>query len=247
MTNEKQPFMTKQMHDNMRLRWGNELKNMSSDALAKSYEMFYGSEFAGSNDAKFLSFLKDYGFDVVRCEGHDDGWEPLFSTIAETISEPLPAINRVTREDVESFENNLDDATRVVTGDVNAIDYYAELALKSAIYPGKGTPFGLMYTALGLAEAGEVQGKVKKAFRDDYILSIGPAHNVLSPTYSVTFSPLSAERRQMIKKELGGLAWYFVATCAEAGLKPSEVLLENLIEIAGRTERGTLRGDGDNR
>ena len=156
-------------------------------------------------------------------------------------------INSLSASDVESFVSHLDDCTHWGGDDANTLDYYAELALKSAIYPGKGTPFGLMYVALGLAEAGEVQGKVKKAFRDDGIITIDAEDHAAPGVRYVEFKPITEERRQKIKKELGGVAWYFVATCREAGLVPSEVLLENLQELAGRTERGTLSGDGDNR
>lgn len=74
-------------------------------------------------------------------------------------------INKIERLDVDTFKN-FDVPTHA-----NALDNYQVYATKSAIYPGQGTPFGLMYAALGLAEAGEVQNKVKKAFRDDGVYS----------------------------------------------------------------------------
>lgn len=147
----------------------------------------------------------------------------------------IKPINRIERKDVERFGfpgGNLDE--------------YQRIATKSAIYPGQRTPFGLMYAALGLAEAGEVQNKVKKAFRDDGILLIQDAPLSISlPT--VEFTPLTDERREQIIKELGGVLWYIAAVCNEIDARLSEVALTNLQELLGRTERGTLAGSGDNR
>jgi NTP pyrophosphatase (non-canonical NTP hydrolase) len=130
------------------------------------------------------------------------------------------------------------------SGEFNALDRYQEIATQSAIYPGQGTPFGLMYAALGLAEAGEVQNKVKKTFRDDGVIefqSLNPGGGY------VNFSPLSAERKAQIVAELGGALWYIAAVCNEIGATMSEVALHNLEELCSRGQRGTLGGDGDNR
>lgn len=152
-------------------------------------------------------------------------------------------INCIAREDVERF------ATKVTEPWSNVLDDYQLIATTSSIYPGRGTPFGLMYAALGLAEAGEVQNKVKKAFRDDGIMTInetdrgrdGIAYRV------VHFGNLPPERRAQIIKELGGTLWYIAAVCDEIGATMSEVALQNLEELCSRGERGTLAGDGDNR
>lgn len=151
-----------------------------------------------------------------------------------------PAINFVVAEDVRKFcahvarhpENS------------NVADWYQELAVRSAIYPGKGTPFGLMYCALGLGEAGEVQNKVKKAFRDDGVIEI--IHEG-DNAYSFEAYEITPERRAQIIKELGGNLWYIAALCDEIGTTIGEVMATNPEEIASRSERGTLSGDGDNR
>lgn len=148
-------------------------------------------------------------------------------------------INGITREDLVHFRDTFGGPS---------LDTYQRIATKSAIYPGKGTPFGLMYAALGLAEAGEVQNKVKKAFRDDGIITIksqwkdGSANAV-----SASWDQLPPERRAQIIKELGGALWYIAAVCDEIGASMSEVASQNLEELCSRGERGTLRGDGDNR
>ena len=155
-----------------------------------------------------------------------------------------PAINRIERADVENFARcNMEDTK---FNGVNAIDQYQQIATKSAIYPGKGTPFGLMYAALGLAEAGEVQNKVKKAFRDDGVISFD-ATSADGTNAVVHMQSITPERRAQIIKELGGVLWYIAAVCDEIGATMSEVALQNLDELCGRGERDTLRGDGDNR
>lgn len=142
---------------------------------------------------------------------------------------------------------------KVVTGDanefawswrgINAFSHYQSLAARSAVYPGKGTPFGLMYAALGLAEAGEVQNKVKKIFRDDGVIELEPHGDF----YAAYFEPVSEERRNQIAKELGGVLWYVAACCQELGIDMLDVAADNLKELASRAERGTLQGSGDDR
>lgn len=153
-------------------------------------------------------------------------------------------INNVSVEDAENFRTAIDyDGS-------NALDHYQELAVRSAIYPLKGTPFGLMYVALGLSEAGEAQNKIKKIFRDDGVLEtlhkedFGIDHE---DVHVVRFNPISDERRGQVTKELGGLLWYVAACCQELGIKASDVAAANLLELAGRAQRGTLAGSGDDR
>lgn len=71
----------------------------------------------------------------------------------------------------------------------NLLNNYQFLAVRSAIYPGRGTAFGLMYAALGLAEAGEVQNKVKKIFRDDGILDVEGAARTMKEVRAAYFGP----------------------------------------------------------
>ena len=154
-------------------------------------------------------------------------------------------INKINAADVTLFRHAVTD---IHVG--NGLDDYQRIATQSAIYPGQGTPFGLMYAALGLAEAGEVQNKVKKAFRDDGVIefeehSIHP--NGKTAMATVNFGQITPERRAMIIKELGGALWYLAAMCNEIDATLSEVALVNLEELCSRGERGTLGGDGDNR
>lgn len=150
-------------------------------------------------------------------------------------------INKITRDDIKAFD--------VATANqVNALDYYQHISTKSAIYPGQGTPFGLMYAALGLAEAGEVQNKIKKAFRDDGVIEFLPVVDTVGNGHiTVKVKEITQERRQQLIKELGGNLWYIAAVCNEIDATMSEVALANLEELCGRTERGTLGGSGDER
>ena len=106
------------------------------------------------------------------------------------------------------------------------MEEYQKGALSTAIYPGKGTLMGLIYTALGLGEAGELQGKVKKILRD--------ANDILTD-----------EVHTAIVSELGDILWYLAAMSDELGVPLSDVARYNLMKLADRKARGKLQGDGD--
>ncbi len=108
------------------------------------------------------------------------------------------------------------------------INEYQNAARNTAIYPGRGTINGLIYAALGLGEAGEVQNKVKKILRDDGGI-------------------LTAEKRDAIIKELGGNLWYIAMCADELGYSLEEVAQLNMDELSSRKERGVIQGSGDNR
>lgn len=163
--------------------------------------------------------------------------ERVKSPVVAAVAAALKPINRIERKDVEDFRNGN-------YCERNALDQYQTIATKSAIYPGQGTPFGVMYAALGLAEAGEIQNKVKKMFRDDGVIDFV---DVRERETVVRFNPITPERRAMIVKEMGGNLWYLAALAREIGTTLSEVAGNNLDELCGRTDRDTLNGDGDNR
>ncbi len=87
----------------------------------------------------------------------------------------------------------------------------------------------IVYPTMGLVnEAGEVAGKVKKIFRDRE-------------------GVISDKDRQELKKELGDVLWYLTQICTELDLTLEEVAEANLVKLFSRLERGTIRGDGDER
>jgi NTP pyrophosphatase (non-canonical NTP hydrolase) len=109
---------------------------------------------------------------------------------------------------------------------INTFDEYQEAAAKTAIYPNCAR---VWYPALGLAgEAGEVANQVKKILRDDGFIT-------------------TDERREAIRKEIGGVMWYVATLCADLKLNLGDVCRENIEILASRQARGTLKGDGDNR
>lgn len=149
-------------------------------------------------------------------------------------------LNMITWMDVADFKNAMDPRTGF-----NTLDKYQELATKTAIYPGVGTPLGLDYCALKLnGEAGELAEHVGKAMRDDELIMIAERQGCVA---TVVFSDLTPDRKDKIIKEVGDILWYLSAICNELGIKLSDAALGNLQKLNGRTERGTLTGSGDDR
>jgi NTP pyrophosphatase (non-canonical NTP hydrolase) len=114
-------------------------------------------------------------------------------------------------------------------------DYQRE-ARKTAIYTNKLESdlvssqyidkIALMYCALGLGEAGEIQNKVKKIIRDGIRI---------------------ADMRDDLAAEIGDICWYCANMCTELGLDFGDVAQANIDKLASRSERGVLQGSGDNR
>lgn len=189
-------------------------------------------------DLIYMQKFDSYGCNYCGRDATPAEDKQLRAIDAEPEAVIKPPINQIERKDVEDFR----------TGNYtvkSAFNQYQDIAIKSAIYPGKGTPFGLMYVALGLAEAGEVQNKVKKGFRDDMWIEFYGA--VSERGREVVFNPITPARREQVTKELRGLLWYVAATATELGVTLHDIALGNLEELCGRGERGTLGGDGDNR
>ena len=104
---------------------------------------------------------------------------------------------------------------------------YQRKSRKTAGYPAIGHP--VIYPTLGLVnEAGEVAGVIKKVFRDKD-------------------GEINDETRAMLKAELGDVLWYVAQVCTELGLSMDEVAEYNIDKLYSRLERGTIRGDGDER
>ena len=104
---------------------------------------------------------------------------------------------------------------------------YQQKSRKTAGYPAIGHP--VIYPTLGLVnEAGEVAGKIKKVFRDKG-------------------GEISAETRAALQAELGDVLWYIAQICTELDMSLDEVAEHNIDKLYSRLERGTIRGDGDER
>lgn len=92
---------------------------------------------------------------------------------------------------------------------------YCDQADRFARYPGRLTNAGLLYCGLGLGEAGEVQGEIKKFVRDD------AGH-------------MTESRREKIVDELGDNFWYIIQTLKELGVDPSVMMDKNISKLATR-------------
>lgn len=111
------------------------------------------------------------------------------------------------------------------------LDEYQIHCEKTAIYPEKGTRSikALAYLGLGMGEAGEVQGTLKKFIRGDY------------------GDTMSDETVEEIALEIGDTLWYCAMLAREIGVPLGLVGGMNLAKLARRKMRGTLQGDGDHR
>lgn len=146
----------------------------------------------------------------------------------------MTVINKITVEDVESFRQG------------QSLARYQHIALKSAIYPGRGTALGLMYVALkGCGEAGEFAEHVGKALRDDKF-GRGLRSN-LDGSVGAEVVHLTDDRRDKLIKEIGDELWYLAAKCAELNITLAYAALANLEKLCDRTDRGVLQGSGDDR
>ena len=109
---------------------------------------------------------------------------------------------------------------------VSDLDMYQKVALTTAIYPREQA---IIYPTLGLTgEGGEVANKVKKIIRD------GSNKNDNSMVSE-------------IKSEIGDCLWYIAVLADDIGCKLSDIANTNLIKLANRKEKGTIRGSGDKR
>lgn len=111
------------------------------------------------------------------------------------------------------------------------LDHYQKAADVTAVYEGHGTGTwqALAYAALGAAgEAGEIANKVKKVNRDDGM-------------------EVTPERKEAILGEVGGCLWYLAAVCTELQTSLTQVAKANILQLADRSQRDALWGDGDNR
>jgi len=86
----------------------------------------------------------------------------------------------------------------------------------------------VVYDGLGLGEAGEVQGKIKKIIRDN--------GGIITP-----------ESIKEIISELGDTLWYITSMCENLGITLADVAEANIEKLHDRRERGVLGGSGDYR
>ncbi len=107
---------------------------------------------------------------------------------------------------------------------------YQDRAAQTAVYPGVGTGSALAvsYLGLGLGEAGEIQGKIKKILRDDNGI-------------------VTDATRIALAKELGDLQWYVAMLAREIDMPLEVIAIMNVDKLADRRDRGVIGGSGDER
>lgn len=105
------------------------------------------------------------------------------------------------------------------------LDEYQQEAIKTAIYDPK---YAIVYPALGLGEAGEIQGKVKKVLRDSNGI-------------------FTEEIKKELAKECGDLLWYISLISRDLGYNLDTIAQMNIKKLKDRKERGVISGSGDNR
>lgn len=106
-------------------------------------------------------------------------------------------------------------------------NHYQDFVRTMKRYPEK---YAVVYPALGLAgEAGEIAEKVKKWIRDE------------------GGQVMSQARLDALLGELGDPLWYIASLADDLGYSLQEVVDANVAKLRGRADRGTLKGDGDNR
>ncbi|WP_206110873.1 nucleoside triphosphate pyrophosphohydrolase family protein [Rhizobium daejeonense] len=183
--------------------------------------------------------LNDMDHVVIYWGDFGDLWVRGEDEFLDGRFEELPKpINRISLEDVEMMRALANEPR-------NALDAYQQVATHSAIYPGQGTPLGLVYVALKMnGEAGELAEHVGKAMRDDGLVStIFRSGN----DTEVTFNGLSPKRRALLIKEIGDVLWYLSAACNELGISLSHAAETNIGKLYDRGQRNALSGSGDER
>jgi NTP pyrophosphatase (non-canonical NTP hydrolase) len=130
-------------------------------------------------------------------------------------------------------------------------DEFQEFAAKTAIYPREAAIF---YPALGLAgEVGEVAEKVAGEWPDGSLPTLhmaahaGKVANQVKKIIRDDDGEITESRRKAIAKEIGGVLWYCAALATDLGFNLGDIARENSAILASRAERGTLKGDGDDR
>ena len=84
------------------------------------------------------------------------------------------------------------------------------------------------YDGLGLGEAGEIQGNIKKIIRDDG-------------------GTITEEAKEAIIFEIGDTLWYLASLCQNLGATLENAANLNIKKLQSRHIRGTVSGSGDNR
>jgi NTP pyrophosphatase (non-canonical NTP hydrolase) len=87
---------------------------------------------------------------------------------------------------------------------------------------------GVTYDGLGLGEAGEVQGKIKKIIRDNG-------------------GEITAKAKDELILEIGDTLWYLASLCQNLGTTLENAATLNIEKLEARHKNKTVYGSGDYR
>lgn len=117
------------------------------------------------------------------------------------------------------------------------IKAFQKIALSTAVFYHPDYPL----MALG-EEVGEVLGKIAKYGRKNNLSAKEVIEIIANPS-----NQTEMELRGQVAKELGDVMWQWAVLCHVMDFDPSLIMEENNEKLAGRSARGTLNGEGDNR
>lgn len=134
-------------------------------------------------------------------------------------------------------------------GPTELLDFntYQMAAHGTAEYPQHA---GILYAALGLAgEGGEVAGKLLDLLIAGLEVTrhTGEVANQVKKVLRDDTGVLTRKRKLAIIKELGGVFWYAAEIATIMDVDLAVVPSANLCQLYSRKERGTIKGDGDDR
>lgn len=117
------------------------------------------------------------------------------------------------------------------------LNEYQAQAMEFAKYRNNDYPF------LALSEeVGEVSGKLAKYVRKNECSLATTVYDVNNGSCNNSIA-----LRADLKKELGDVLWQLQACCSELGFSLEDVAQSNIDKLSGRSERGTIVGEGDER
>jgi hypothetical protein len=131
--------------------------------------------------------------------------------------------------------------------EMQGFNAYQVSAHGTAEYPPE---IAIFYAALGLAgEGGEIAAKLLELLVAGLQIAkhTGEVANQAKKIARDDDSILTPERKRAIVKELGGMFWYAAEIATLLGVNLADVPVTNLQQLYSRKERGTIKGDGDDR
>jgi NTP pyrophosphatase (non-canonical NTP hydrolase) len=191
-----------------------------------------GGENESSGEARVVSHAEELRKHIAKLEKWmvTPGWKTasLAATVMEKnekLRQTVETLNAEVLRLKEKIVSMQAEGARQVKTKSYGFNEYQKEASDTAIYSDE---IKIIYPALGLSEAGEVQGKVKKVLRDKG-------------------GVFDEETKREIGKELGDILWYIAALARDLELSMEAIAKYNIEKLRSRKARGVLGGSGDNR